>query len=481
MKQFIASLDPANRRNGLFSVISPALALATALANAQTVTPTSIVTGPAICSGGSQTNIVEICLPPGTNTPVSISLSASPGLPAGLCGSFSPPVVTNVGPGDCASFQVILNGCGSAPTTIFNLDFVTTPGAVVLGSVPVLPPLPLINCPSNIVVTNEPGQCSAVVNYNVTASDACAGAAGLVNVNVYSGHSTTNGGTPYSGLLGSLDAAGVSFATDTGFQWHPFGATAFGADITGCLSVAADGVYSFTLNSDDGSLLFIDGNLVVDNGGPHGPTVKSGSASLSAGLHSFEVQFFEDGTGSSGVDLSLPAGVSYASCALPVLPVTSEPPSGSAFPVGTTTVNCSAVGSNGSTNTCSFTVTVLDTDAPVAACQPACNPSGKNVPGAHGNHKNGQNPNGFYQLLATDNCDPNPVLFVQDSHTGYIFGPFQSGDVLKITQSHHDKTVPAPPRIAAHIHLVGDAVVYAVDASGNVGAAVSCLVSKPHK
>jgi hypothetical protein len=52
---------------------------------------------------------------------------------------------------------------------------------------------------------------------------------------------------------------------------------------------------------------------------------------------------------------------------------------------------------------------------------------------------------------------------------------------LKITQSHHDKTVPAPPRIAAHIHLVGDALVYAVDASGNVGASVSCLVSKPHK
>src|SRR6185369_1498806 len=101
-------------------------------------------------------------------------------------------------------------------------------------------------------------------------------------------------------------------------NWHPFGAADFGADITGCLNVAADDIYSFSLNSDDGSLLFIDGNLVVDNGGPHGAQVASGSASLVGGLHTFEVQFFEDFGGPSGVDLGLPAGVTYASCGLPV-------------------------------------------------------------------------------------------------------------------------------------------------------------------
>ena len=39
------------------------------------------------------------------------------------------------------------------------------------------------------------------------------------------------------------------------------------------------------------------------------------------------------------------------------------PPSGSTFPAGTTTVNCTATDSVGNTDTCSFTVTVNDTEA----------------------------------------------------------------------------------------------------------------------
>src|SRR5207253_2591405 len=84
----------------------------------------------------------------------------------------------------------------------------------------------------------------------------------------------------------------------------------FGADITGNINVAADGDYSFTLTSDDGSQLYIDGNLVVDDGGLHGPQAQSNSVFLTAGVHTLEVQFFEAG-GSSGVDLALPAGVTY--------------------------------------------------------------------------------------------------------------------------------------------------------------------------
>ncbi len=72
-----------------------------------------------------------------------------------------------------------------------------------------------------------------------------------------------------------------------------------------------NGTHAFTLNSDDGSLLFIDGGLVVDNGGAHAPQTTSGSTSLTAGLHPFEIQFFEDFGGPSGVDLTLPAGVTF--------------------------------------------------------------------------------------------------------------------------------------------------------------------------
>lgn len=335
---------------------------------------------------------------------------------------------------------------------------------------------PNISCPSNIVQNTDPGQCSAVVNFSVSASDSCSGAA--INVNVYSGHSTSGGGTPYSGIVGSFGASGVTFATDTGYNWHPFGLGDFGADITGCLNVAADDIYSFSLNSDDGSLLYIDGNLVVDDGGPHSPNVASGSALLLAGLHSFEVQFFEDFGGDSGVDLGLPAGVTYASCGLPV---TCTPPSGSSFPKGTNTVVCCAADAAGNTNCCSFTVTVQDKEAPLAACREATNPSGEKIPTAGKNPKSGQNPDGFYQLLGKDNCDPNPLCYIQDSITGYLFGPFANGDIVKITQSNHDTIRPMAGVVVAHIQLVGDALCYAVDADGNVGASVSCLVPKPPK
>ena len=139
-------------------------------------------------------------------------------------------------------------------------------------------------------------------------------AAGLVNVDIYSGFADAGGGAPYSGLVGSFTSPDIMFATDTGYNWHPFSMGSFGADITGCIDVPADGAYTFTLDSDDGSILLIGGSPIIDNGGGHGPTVVSGTATLSAGKHPFEVQFFEDFGGPSGVDLTLPAGVSYTSC-----------------------------------------------------------------------------------------------------------------------------------------------------------------------
>jgi hypothetical protein len=135
-----------------------------------------------------------------------------------------------------------------------------------------------------------------------------------VTVDVFSGHGLSGGGAPYSGLVGTFTSPDIMFASSTGYSWHPFGLGAFGAEMTGCLDVARTDDYLFTLNSDDGSLLFIDSALVIDNGGPHAPAIASSFASLTAGMHSFKVQFFEDFGGPSGVDLYLPSGVSYGTC-----------------------------------------------------------------------------------------------------------------------------------------------------------------------
>jgi hypothetical protein len=140
-----------------------------------------------------------------------------------------------------------------------------------------------------------------------------------IQVDIYSGYTdlgegvNSGGGAPYSGFVGSFYSPDVLFATNTGYKWHPFGLPSFGALITGYLSVASAGSFEFKLDSDDGSMLYIDSSLVVDNGKDRGhpPRIVSNFASLSPGLHPFKIEFFEDFGGESGVDLYLPPGVSY--------------------------------------------------------------------------------------------------------------------------------------------------------------------------
>ena len=77
----------------------------------------------------------------------------------------------------------------------------------------------------------------------------------------------------------------------------------------GKLLVERPGLYKLGTNSDDGSLLYVDGRLVVDNGGPHGARYVEGSINLTAGYHDVELRYFQDG-GSRALDLwwTLPDG-----------------------------------------------------------------------------------------------------------------------------------------------------------------------------
>lgn len=68
----------------------------------------------------------------------------------------------------------------------------------------------------------------------------------------------------------------------------------FAVRYRGTLKVEQKGVYTFHTTSDDGSQLFIDGKLVVDNDGDHGPMTKSGQVILKRGQHDLEVRYFEN-------------------------------------------------------------------------------------------------------------------------------------------------------------------------------------------
>jgi hypothetical protein len=127
-----------------------------------------------------------------------------------------------------------------------------------------------------------------------------------------------------------------------------------------------------------------------------------------------------------------------------------------------------------------LSVAVLDTEAPQVACQPAPNPSGKKIPPS-GKNGNVGNPDGYFQLLARDNCDPNPAIYVQDTGSAFRAGPFADGDIVKLVKNPGGPAFSSAgnPPIVAIIHLIGDGLVIAVDADGNETAAANgCLMQK---
>lgn len=70
----------------------------------------------------------------------------------------------------------------------------------------------------------------------------------------------------------------------------------------GKIRIDTPGSYYFELNSDDGSRLFVDEFLVVDNDWRHQAQAVSGAVELAAGEHDLEVQYFQSG-GRSALDL----------------------------------------------------------------------------------------------------------------------------------------------------------------------------------
>lgn len=59
------------------------------------------------------------------------------------------------------------------------------------------------------------------------------------------------------------------------------------------LEIKIPGIYTFYLYSDDGSQLYIDGALVVDNDGIHPTMGKRGRRRLTTGMHSVEIRYFQ--------------------------------------------------------------------------------------------------------------------------------------------------------------------------------------------
>lgn len=61
------------------------------------------------------------------------------------------------------------------------------------------------------------------------------------------------------------------------------------------IKIVKPGVYRFYTSSNDGSKLYIDDKLIVDNDGLHGPVQKSGDIELTERMHRIRVDYFQGG------------------------------------------------------------------------------------------------------------------------------------------------------------------------------------------
>jgi hypothetical protein len=67
----------------------------------------------------------------------------------------------------------------------------------------------------------------------------------------------------------------------------------FAIDYSGRFWIEKPGLYRFELTSDDGSRLYIDGRLVVNNDGVHPPETRMTALLLEGGIHRIRVSYFQ--------------------------------------------------------------------------------------------------------------------------------------------------------------------------------------------
>ena len=71
--------------------------------------------------------------------------------------------------------------------------------------------------------------------------------------------------------------------------------TNFAYIFEGLIKVPKEGKYTFYLESNDGSVLWMDGYKLIDNDGAHGAYEKTASTSLRVGMHKIKVKYFQLG------------------------------------------------------------------------------------------------------------------------------------------------------------------------------------------
>jgi hypothetical protein len=275
------------------------------------------------------------------------------------------------------------------------------------------------------------------------------------------GPAMVNYSTSTAGLdPGSHEICVTAFGTDS---------TGGSADVTTCVDI---GVYDLELTPETAT-----NELGTDN--EH--TVTAALEGPAGAVGGYLVSFAVTGQNVGATGTCVPADCKTDASGQ-VTFTYSVPVANSSLGTDTITASVTLADPTGATDTEDVTKDWVDTTPPVPACTPTTNPSGNNVPPAGNNPKSGQNPDGFYELTATDLVDDNPEITVSDTDSSFVAGPYDSGTKIKLVQAPGatPNVKPGPGVIDWHITLKGDAIVTATDASGN-SATVSCKVPPPPK
>ncbi|MFN8165955.1 MAG: HYR domain-containing protein [Bacteroidia bacterium] len=350
---------------------------------------------------------------------------------------------------------------------------------------------PVITCPANMSVSADAGQCGAVVNFAVSATDNC---------------SATVVSTPASGSFFALGTTTVtSTATDASGNTSTcsFDVTVTDNEfpvISGCSPVitlapsvgcgstatwiaptASDNCGTPTLTSNYNSGDFFNiGTTTV--------TYTATDASGNVTTCSFDVVITDNEnpviTCPANISVSADAGqcgavVNFAvsatdNCSATVV---STPASGSFFALGTTTVTSTATDASGNTATCSFDVTVSDNENPVITC-----PANMSVSADAGQCGAVVN----FAVSATDNCSATVVstpasgsFFALGTTTVTSTATDASGNTatcsFDVTVSDNENpviTCPANMSVSADAGQCGAVVNFAVSATDNCSATV---------
>jgi len=78
----------------------------------------------------------------------------------------------------------------------------------------------------------------------------------------------------------------------------------YGVKYEGYIKVPNDNLYTFFLNNDDGAVLYINDEPIINNDGLHAPEEMSNSVILKSGYHKIKVVFFQKG-GGQALDVSI--------------------------------------------------------------------------------------------------------------------------------------------------------------------------------